>query len=249
VATFTEADAVTYVWRVLRDLGDTATEQLLTDTEVTAFLRVAERRYSIDVPRSVVKDVTADGTMLSPMPTGWEVGFSSMRSIEYPISEQPPSLIDDRRVRVYLQTDGTEKILWLYDQPANLQLFRVSFTASSVVAAAAINTTVPDRHFYAVGDLTASISADAIAGKYAQATDPILNSEVTSYRSKPQEWRDIAKRYEDRYREAVGLGVAGEGPRGGVSGAAGPRPASQIANWDFVPSGRSDWLFHRRATR
>lgn len=247
MSTYTDNDVVVYVWRVLRDLGDLADEQLLTNTEILALLDAAERRYSIDRPRLTSKDVLADGTSLSPMPTGWEAGYSSIRSIEFAIGETPPAYIDDRRVRVYMQTDGTEKLLWLVDPPASGQSFRITFTASSSLAPSALNSTVPDKDFYALADLTASISADAIAAKFAQATDPILNSDVTSYRSKPQEWRDIAKRYENRYRDALGLGPA-EGPQGGAGGAS-ALPASRNVNWDLVPSGRTDWLFHRRSLR
>lgn len=247
MATYTESDVVDYVWRTLRDLGDTADEQLLTNDEILAFLDASERRYSIDRPRTLTEDVDADGTMLSPMPDSWETGYSSIRSIEFPTGEQPPTYIDERRVRVYLQTDGVESLMWLADQPANNETFRVNFSASSGMAPAAADTTVPDKDFYALCDLTASLCADAIAGKYAQSSDPILNSEVTSYRSKPQEWRDIAKRYESRYRDALGLGPA-EGPQGGPGGAS-ALPASRNVNWDFVPSGRSDWLFHRRGLR
>ena len=59
MASYTEDDAVTYVWRVLRDLGDSSDAQLLTDTEITAFLRVAELRYRGDIPRAMVEDVIA----------------------------------------------------------------------------------------------------------------------------------------------------------------------------------------------
>ena len=57
MASYSEDDAIQRVWRMLRDTGNTATEQLLTNTEIGDFVDAAVRRYSRVRPTIKVEDV------------------------------------------------------------------------------------------------------------------------------------------------------------------------------------------------
>lgn len=235
MATKTKTDARDHVVRVLRDYGATADEQLLTDVETNALIEQAVRRYSVDRPRTVADDVTADGSMTTALPGAWEEDFSVLLAIEYPIAETPPSIVDPRDYSLYVEPSG-ETIRWRLNRPANGDTVRLTFTVPRVLDDQAANTTVPDADFYAVCDLATSIAADAIANKYARTHEPILNADVTDYRTKAQEWGAIARRFEQRYRDALRISKVG-------------RPASRFLNWDNRSGTRHDFLFHRSTVR
>lgn len=237
---FTVTNARDHIWRTLRDLGDTEDKQLLTNTEIDAFIAQALASHALRYPVRVSADVTADGTAYTSLPTGWETGLSTLVSVEWPISQNPASIIDPRGLRSYLSATG-EKLSWLGSAPATGTTVRYVFTASPVLSEVAGNTTLPDAHFYPVCDLAASICAEAIAAKYAQTGDPVINVDVAAYQ-KLNDWLTLARRLSDRYRMTFGLG---SGSEASVSVAG----YSTTVNWDSRTSTRADYLLHRRVVR
>ena len=245
MANFTLDNAVDHVWRLLRDLGDDEDHQLLTNDEIRSFLDQASHTHAMYFPVRVAEDVVADGTTFTPLPTAWESGLSSMVSVESPIGDEPPTLADPRQAGIYMTPTG-EKWMWHAGHPANGESIRFLFTASPGLAELEADTTLPNAHFYPLCDLAASISADAIASKYAQTAEPVISVDAATYQ-KTSDWIQIARRLEDRYRAALGLPASG----GAGSTAGGPtvQGVSAIVNWDTHPPGRADYLVHRRITR
>lgn len=240
---FIESDAVRHVWRLLHDPGDNEDEQLLTDTEVKAFLAHATRRYSLDRPLEIVADVVADGTTYSLMPATYDDGFSRIVSLEAPSGEVPPASIDGRAWALYRSPAGL-RLRWIPgNQPAVGQAVRLVFTVSrSYHATVAAQTTVADADHYALCDLAASICADTMAAKFASTHDPIVGGDFANFGSKSQQWMAVAKRLEARYLAHMRLSP-------GPDGMAGTGIASGWANWDTTASDGRDWLFHRSRLR
>lgn len=222
-------DVVNRVWITLRDYGQTAQEQLLTDSEIAILLPTAERMYSSVRPRQMLVDIAGNGTYYLDVPTDWEEGFSSVLAAESPPNEMPPALIDPRALRVGYDVDETLRFIFA-DPIASGSTVRIAYTKTRTYSlTTALNTTVLDGDHWAVCDLTASICADAIAGKYARTGEPVLGADVTNYRSRVSEWQSIAKRLYSRWQAAMGIGGAEEGL---------VTPASGWVNWDS----RASWL-------
>lgn len=216
MASYSRDDAITLVWRMLRDTGNTATEQLLTNTEIGQFVDQATRRYSRIRPLLVVEDVAADGTNFSDLPATFDVDFGRIVTIETPPGSTPPSFIDPRAYRLYLAPTGW-KLLWVETYPSSGESVRYSYTTVRSFGAAAASTTVADNDFEAVASLAASYAALAIAGKYARTNEPIIAADNINYRTKTQEWTSIA----DKWRGVFEKHAAGI-----------VEPGSTWVNWD-----------------
>ncbi len=238
---FTITDARDHVWRTLRDLGDSEDKQLLTNTEIDAFLAQALASHALRYPVRVSVDVTADGTSYTALPTGWESGLSTLVSVEWPINQSPANIVDPRELRSYLSPTG-EKLAWSGSPPSSGTSVRFVITASPILGAVAASTTLPDAHFYPVANLAASICAEAIAAKYAQMGEPVINVDAASYQ-KMNDWLTLARRLSDRYRQAFGLGSESSSATVAVAG------YSATVNWDSRTSTRADYLLHRRVVR
>lgn len=197
-------DAITHAWRTLHDEGEEAAEQLLTDTEYEAFLTEAAARYSGERPRTLVEDVTADGTVDLALPAGFVEGFSRLVRIETPAGTP----IEYGRAWTERGPSGMA-IRWADRyQPASGDVVRLAYTSPRTWEATPGATTIPDADFYAVVALGASIAAEAIAAKYSATSEPIINSDVTNYRTKAQEWHAVARKLRERYADHLASTVA-----------------------------------------
>ena len=206
MGSFTRPNAIERVWRYLRDTGDEEAQQLLTDTEVGDHVDAAVRDYSRDRPLVKVLDKTADGTNTLAVPTtneGWVDEWSRIHSIEWPLDQNPPQVVDDRQYMLY-QAPSSYVIRWLTEWPGNGETVRVSFTTLRVLhATVASSTTVLDIDFDALCYLATSKAALAIAGQFARTNEPAFNADTINYKSKAEEWRSIAGRWQGLYSKAI----------------------------------------------
>jgi hypothetical protein len=227
----TLADAITYVYRALRDTGDTEATQLLTDSEITAFIANAIARYSAQRPRDVTADVTADGTIFVPLPSTWEAGFSTLTEVEYPVSATDlPTIIDERYYRLW-QTPTATKILWLDGgNPAANAAVRIRYTILHTITASA--TTVPEAHFYALCEMAIALCAESISAKYANTRETALAADAVGFQTKSQQWASVARRAFERFKAVVGTRSVGGGR----------------INWDSAPGFTGSWLTGDRLT-
>lgn len=242
MGTYSEQNAVDRVWFLLRDYGTTTAEQLLNDTEIkTIGLRGAEQHYSRIRPREVVDDLNGDGSAYLTLPAGYLEGLSTIVSIEYPIGSVPKEIMDPREYQIVLSAAGALQVMYLATRPAaGTDNVRLIYTAGRVIAASAANTTVLDPDFVAFCDLAASMCAEAIAAKYARTSEPAFNADVVNYRTRQQEWRDIAKGLWQRWERGMGIGAADGGSA----------PAtSAYANWDLRAGWGGSNLNHPRLLR
>lgn len=212
MASYIRDDAITLVYRMLRDTGNTATEQLLTDTEIGQFVDQAVRRYSRIRPNTKVEDVTADGTSYLALPSAYDLDFSRLVQVETPTGNTPPTIIDHRFYALY-QNPTAWKLLWLDTIPASGDTVRMTYTIPRVLdAASAASTTVADVDFEAVCALAASYAALAIAGKYARTSEAILSADTVNYRTKTMDWTSVAGKWQAIWeKHAASIAEPGSG--------------------------------------
>ncbi|SRR5579884_47510 len=220
---------------------------LLTDADFDAFVTQAVRqRYSQDRAQVIVTDVAADGSTLLPLPVlaqqqnapavpVFEVGFSAVKTLEYPIGVVPPSYFLDSDWQYY-QTPTGMKLLLLATSPANNELVRVTWTARH----ADDGSSVPNQDFEAVCDFASSLCAEALAARYAQTRDNTINADVVNYRTKSQEYLTMAKALRQRYFNALGVDEGGGNEQG---------PAIAMGNMSEQLGAGVDRLIHSKYTR
>lgn len=208
--------------------------------------RAIIQRYSLDAPLEMVSDIKGNGTNLLPVPVApgegndlpvFEPNFSVIRTIEYPIGQQPPQFVLDSDLRLYRSPSGYN-ILLNFDAPPEDIPLRVTWTARHLVD----GSTVPDKDFFAVVDFAASLAAEKIASFYVGTGDSTMQADVVNYRSKSQEMLNIAKALRKRYFNHMGVD---EGPGGDNEIA----PAIAIGHQFLEQNSGVDRLVHSKYTR
>jgi len=209
-------------------------------------VRTIVQRYSQDRPLDVVSDVPGNGTNYLDIPVApgsgsdvpvFEPEFSTVRSIEYPIEQQPPQMVLDSDFRVYRAPSGY-KLLINFDTPIVGDVCRVTWTARHL----ADGSTVLDRDFYAVVDYAASLAADRLASRYVQTGDSTIQADVVNYRSKSQEMLTIAKNLRKRYFNHMGIDE-------GANGSNEQAPAFALGHQYLEQNSGVDRLVHGKYTR
>lgn len=235
MGSFNRADAITYAYRALRDFGDDADSQLVTDTEVGVYVDQAAKAYTLRRPRHIVTDLTADGTTTTALPGGWIEEFSRVVAVESPPGKEPPAFADPRWYAIYQGPTGWSLRWSPGHAPSVGTTVRLTYTGARSFAVLAADTTVLDIDFEAVCALAVSLAAEAITAKYGQTQEPILNSDIASSRTtKVQDWQGIARRWRDIYERHM---------------AAIKAPASGRVNWDGRMTSGGDFVTHPRRGR
>ena len=219
----------------------------LTSGELARFVRQAiVGRYSSDAPLVLVSELSGNGTYFldTPQAVEGQVGvfepeFSIIREIEYPIERTPKETLLDADVSLY-QTPTGFKIQIQSCAPSATEILRCTWTARHK----SDGSTVPDKDFYAVADFAASLALEALAAIYVQIGDPAISADSVNYRTKSQEYRDLAKVVRRRYFNHVGVEESSTG-----GGGSDDRPAIAIGDMSLTMGSGNDRLMHGRYTR
>lgn len=218
----------------------------LTGTVPALVQRAIIERYSQDAPLEIVSDVQGNGTNYLDLPIApgegndlpvFEPNFSVLKSIEYPIGQQPPQMVLDSDFRVYRTPQGY-KVLINFDTPGPTDTARMTWTARHL----ADGSTVPDKDFYAVVDFVASLGAEKLATFYVGTGDASIQADVVNYRSKSQEMLTVAKALRKRYFNHMGVD---ENAAGGDEVA----PAFALGNQYLEQNSGVDRLVHGKYSR
>lgn len=169
-----------------------------------AALDLAISRYSSDRPRHVVDDVVSAGGDTLPLPDGWE-SESELVSIEYPIGNRPPSLLD-----ASIYTTPADRHLRLGDALPFGVSARCTFTARHIVDDA--TDTVLVSHREGVAAYAAALLLEQLAAASINDGDSTIAADSTDRRTKAQEYASRARALKTRYADAVGLASGGSAP-------------------------------------
>lgn len=182
------------------------TEKLSTfDKEM--ILKSAVSKYSKDMPFTVKKEVTGDGTnsylIASKLGGLWVYGESILRNIEYPTGDTPPTILDQNDYYIY--DDGTAqdgsnlRIIFPNDTPSTSEKFIVDFTIPRSLSANGQNFPDNEFNFNAICFLAASLSCMILATAFAQSTDSTISADSVQYHEKSRKYTDLARMYLRNY--------------------------------------------------
>jgi len=162
-------------------------------------IALAVERYNQDRPRLAVEDVTSDGTRLLALPAAWETDFSALASLEYPLGDVPPTLLEGFEL---YRTPSETKVL-LRSAPASGAAVRATFTVRHLLTFAA--DTIPAQHREAVSSYAAAVLCEQLATFYSGDTDSTIAADSVEHRSKAQAFAARARGLRQRYHDALGL--------------------------------------------
>ena len=158
-------------------------------------------RYSKDRPAKKVEDVVAPGGNTLPLPSQWQLDFSQLKSVEYPLGRVPPNLISPQDFTLYDTPNGT--VIMLRDAlPLNEQV-RLSYSVMHVVDVT--DDTVPTGDQEAVCCLAAASLCDQLASFYSNDTDSTIKADSVNHQTKAAEFAARAKSLRKRYLDELGI--------------------------------------------
>jgi hypothetical protein len=173
------------------------------DDAITAEVRdraidQARMRYSEDMPRLEVEEVTwPEAGVFGPVPAGW-TDSAVVKAVEFPVGRRPASLVF---ADAYRTATGwgleSEKAL-----PGSA-LVRVSYQLPHVLDAAA--DSIPQRHRLAVASFAAHLLCQQLATRFAGDRETTMGSDMSRTESRSRNYASRAKDYRAAYFAGIGL--------------------------------------------
>jgi hypothetical protein len=183
----------------------------LAAADIKLILQKAATDWGKDEPLYVSKKITGDGTalyVLSTILSGlWKYGYSKIKNIEYPISENPATFMDQDAFRIY--DDGTAqdgsnlKLMLVEDTPSATDYFIVHFSIEPLLNEVTINFPDTNETFSKITTLAAAYACQRLATVYAQSIDASISADVVNYNDKSSKYMTLAKQYFDLYNRLM----------------------------------------------
>ncbi len=204
---------------------------VLSPDDYDAALTLALSRYSSDRPRYRVEDLPATGSDRLNLPSGFQLGISSVTSVEYPLDAFPPECLDNDQYLVYQAPDG-----WLVRFAfAPTSEVRVTYSVAHHVSDT--EDTVPIAHREAVACWAAASGCDQLASHYANASDSTIQADRVDRQNQSRDYAARAKALRARYLNELGVNEK----KAAASGV--------IVDIDLSDSLGQDRFIHGRRTR
>src|SRR6266699_272305 len=162
---------------------DDALKLLLADYDRA--IGMAVQRYSKDRERPKVEDVTPTDANTLPLPASWQLDFSELRSLEYPIGRNPPSYLDQARFAFY-RTPAALVIKTVDAVKVAANTVRASYTIAHQLDGATDTIPVGDRE--PVAKWAAAICCEQLAALYSGNTDSTIQAASVENKSKAAEY-------------------------------------------------------------
>jgi len=173
----------------------------ITPTQRDTAITTALARYSKDRPRQKVEDIVAPGGNLLPLPAAWEADFSQVQSLEYPIGNVPPVIINAQDYELY--TSPSVVLIMVRDGLGINENVRATFTVAHTVNNVADTVPLGDRE--AVCCLAAASLCDQLAGLYSGDSDSTIQADSVNHQSKAGEFASRARALRKRYLDELGI--------------------------------------------
>lgn len=190
------ADYETLVQNLVRDDANRLALQDIDDA-----IALALQRYSKDRPQTAVEDLNPTSATVLPLPNVWEAGFSALKSLEYPIGENPPEYIEPSRYAFY--QDPTAITIKLIDGVDTTKDVRAAFTIAHVLDAT--HDTIPLSDREAAACWAGALLCDQLAAFYSGGADSTIQADSVRQQSKSQEYASRAKALRKRYLDEIGV--------------------------------------------
>lgn len=190
------ADYQALVDRILRD-----EEDRITDQDRDRAILMAVTRYSKDRPLVKVEDLQSTDGRYIDLPASWVNEFSSVRTLEYPIGDFPPTYIQDTLWEIY-STPSTQKLLLISAITAADDV-RVTYTVPHTLSDSA--NTIPERSKEPVASYAASLLYDQMAALYTGETDSTISADNVDHQGKGALFAARARILRQRYYDELGV--------------------------------------------
>lgn len=162
---------------------------------------LAVQDYSKNRPRTKVEDLTSAGGNELALPVGWEADFSTLKSLEQPIGNVPPTFIAPEFYRFYQKPAST--VIQLDSALGAGQQARASYTARHQLDVGGDTIPLGDRE--SVASYAAAILLDQLAAFYSGATDSTIAADSVEHKSQAQEFAARASRLRKVYFDRLGV--------------------------------------------
>lgn len=199
-------------------------EQLVTDlirddaakialAEKDRAITAAVERYSEDRPQEKAEDLTPASANELPLPAAWVQDFSTIRSLEYPVGNVPPTYLDRERYGLYRKPAGL--VIQTKDGVAvSAGSVRSTYTIKHQVDAG--TDTIPVAHRQAVASWAGAILCEQLAAFYSGGTDSTIQADSVKNESKARDYATRAKQLRQFYLDELGIDPKRGEPAGTV---------------------------------
>lgn len=173
----------------------------------------AVERYSQDRPVEKAADLVGVSGQLIALPAAWEAEFSTLKSLEYPVGDVPPSFLQNDAWALYRDVDALRIMLAASLPVASTvrAVFTVRHTLTTLV------DTIPTNRREAVAKLAAASLCDQLAAFYANDTDSTIGAGMVQGQTKSQAYAARARDYRKQYQESVGVTDTSAAPASAVA--------------------------------
>ena len=176
-------------------------EGKLTEPDLEGCLDQALQEYSHQRPQDVVANLTGSGSAFLDVPGDWEETFSQVTGLYELDSENKPTVIPKACYQVIAQPGGNWEIFYFEGTFESGTTYRLEYTIMQTITAD--TTSVPSADHAALMDLAASHAMYRMAAAYLQSIAQTLSTVTFDYRSKPREYREMAKTLREKYEQAM----------------------------------------------
>lgn len=144
----------------------------------------------------------------------------------------------------FVYDDGTD---WVETEAANLLATHkvTTVTDANNVVLTELSIDIPEADFFAICNLGACLTCEAIAAKYSRTSDSTILADAASHPERASQFRTQAEIFCNEYQRAMGLLAEEDGAGERV------RSAHQFVDLDTAPGWPTsrDYLFHSSETR
>lgn len=206
-------------------------DEVLTSDACERALDMAVARYSEDKPLRIIEDFTASvsGARIDP-PSGFVPGVSEIVQVEYPIDEQPPSMISACEYKSPLASFLDIGVAVTLGETLRATYFGLHSLTATV-------DTIPGEHRQAVASYAAALSCMQLSALYSHDGSATIDADSVDHRTKADRFKSLAKALEMEYFQSLGISKVRL------------KPASAVADLDLSLTGGGDRIFHKSRYR
>lgn len=218
----------------------------LQDVDFEAFVNEAVVEHSRFAPQFVTAMLSGTGATqefrLDDQSVPFVYNVSTIRGVEYPTGNNPPSLVDRNEYVVVRNSLGQTVLLFLVSTPAaGTNNIRADYTAPQTLTQS--GSSIPDYDFYAVCHLAASIAFDVLAAQASHEVDDSIAADARGWRYGSDVYATRAKDHRDQYYRHFGIDPDAAG---GSSGSISASTVSRNRDWDSLNTAGFEFMFHTR---
>lgn len=186
-----------------------------------------------------IEDADVDGTIQSwEVPSTYEDGFSYIKSVEYPVGEDPPEYLEEEEYDIYYNaSDDKFKFRMFEDAPDSDETVLVIFTKRHTLTSS--SNTIPDADFYAVCNIAAEKLCLILASLHAGDSDSTISADSVRHENVSTNFLKMAKEFRKKWQDYFGISDKES------------CPAAFVFHDEDLSSGidKGDLIFHGRKSR